>query len=521
MTPRERDALRVRVAVPALPPAPWVEALVVAVRSSGVADVEVVQRPAAVDRRRQRLHDVYRRVDRRLYAAGDDPTAPARARPSHDPVVIDPEAPQTVEATAAAPLPDVVFLATDLVVDEDDADARFGVWWLDAVDNLRHAASAAEGRTTSETWLVARTADLPPGSVRRLARLNSAADPRSVWRTERNAYWQYGALVTLLLHRLADDPGWFTSQEVTPLRPEPAPSHLATARLIARGLVAAPAARLFSRGSDLQWQLALRERAAAPVPLASMEGFRVIVPPRGRSWADPFLASHAGRRYVFFEDQDHSTLRGAISRAEVLPDGSLGEPVTVLSRDYHLSYPLVFASRGTWYMLPETSENRTIELYRAVDFPDHWELDAVLLEGVSALDTTPFRRDGVTWIFANVRTFEHRHTDLVHLFHADELTGAWHLHPASPIAADARSARPAGRVVEAAGRLLRPAQDGAKSYGHQLVFNEITVLTTDRYAETEVRRVAPGWVKGGVGIHHYDADDLYEVVDIRRPRGGG
>jgi hypothetical protein len=47
------------------------------------------------------------------------------------------------------------------------------------------------------------------------------------------------------------------------------------------------------------------------------------------------------------------------------------------------------------------------------------------------------------------------------------------------------------------------------------------VLTTDRYAETEVRRVAPGWVKGGVGIHHYDADDLYEVVDIRRPRGGG
>ena len=44
-------------------------------------------------------------------------------------------------------------------------------------------------------------------------------------------------------------------------------------------------------------------------------------------------------------------------------------------------------------MLPETSGNRTVELYRCVEFPHRWELDRVLMDGVHAVDATLAEHD--------------------------------------------------------------------------------------------------------------------------------
>ena len=51
-------------------------------------------------------------------------------------------------------------------------------------------------------------------------------------------------------------------------------------------------------------------------------------------------------------------------------------------------------------MIPETSANRTVEIYRATSFPDRWTLEDTLLEGVSASDATLVERDGRLWLFA-------------------------------------------------------------------------------------------------------------------------
>ena len=40
------------------------------------------------------------------------------------------------------------------------------------------------------------------------------------------------------------------------------------------------------------------------------------------------------------------------------------------------------------YMIPETAGNRTIELYKCVEFPMHWELSQVLMKDVYAVDPT-------------------------------------------------------------------------------------------------------------------------------------
>ena len=97
----------------------------------------------------------------------------------------------------------------------------------------------------------------------------------------------------------------------------------------------------------------------------------MLASPRGQNYADPFLFEHNGKTYIFFEEfvDDRP---GAISCAELRADGTTGEPQRVLTRNYHVSYPFVFEWRGDIYLLPETWDNRRVEVYGAVDFPHRW-----------------------------------------------------------------------------------------------------------------------------------------------------
>ena len=109
----------------------------------------------------------------------------------------------------------------------------------------------------------------------------------------------------------------------------------------------------------------------------------------GHLYADPFLFEHEGRHHLFCEDMPPGASRAVISHTELHPDGAAsGPPVPVLERPYHLSYPFVFAHEGEVFLIPETSAQRRVELYRAVDFPHEWRREQVLLDGLVASDAT-------------------------------------------------------------------------------------------------------------------------------------
>ena len=41
----------------------------------------------------------------------------------------------------------------------------------------------------------------------------------------------------------------------------------------------------------------------------------------------------------------------------------------VLVMDYHLSFPYVFKEDENIFLMPETSQNNRLEIYKCVDFP--------------------------------------------------------------------------------------------------------------------------------------------------------
>lgn len=413
--------------------------------------------------------------------------------------------------------------------------ARFGIWSFHHGNNLEYRGGPPlfwevyEGNPASGTILQVLTSSLDAGKV--IYRGHSSTNLRSLYRSRNPIYWKTAEFALRRLRDL-DRYGWEYIQSLpTYNETEPLPEKIYRtphtgqmlvfgARLFSRAVRASLFSRI--RGGYTQWFLAIRKRSPQ-LRFDDPSGFSVLQPPRDRFYADPFLFDRNGETFLFFEDYRYREGRALICCAKVAADGTLGEAIEVLRRPYHLSYPFVFEHEGAVYMIPETRENRTVELYRAEEFPWRWTLDRVLLEDVSAVDATIHRQGDRLWMFVGLSNGRFSNCDEVALFSSRSLSGPWQQHPKSPIVSDVRRARPAGAVFQDNGRLIRPSQDCGKAYGYGLVFSEIVSLSETEYEEREIGRIDPGWLAGNLGTHTYTRSEQFEVIDgnlpIKFPKG--
>lgn len=250
----------------------------------------------------------------------------------------------------------------------------------------------------------------------------------------------------------------------------------------------------------------------------SLAGFHHLHPPKGGFWADPFPLQQGGRSYIFFEELPYGAAKAHISVVEVNRKGEASAPVKVLERDYHLSYPFLVEEDGELFMIPETADNATVELYRCVEFPHKWKLERVLVEGLKCADATLHREHDRWWMFTTAtRPGGADINDELHLFSAERLTGEWKPHRGNPVKSDVRSARPAGRLFRSGGNLYRPGQIGAPIYGSGIALHRVERLTADEYVEREDRRIVPS-TEPFLGLHTINRAGDLSVADAFRRR---
>jgi len=250
--------------------------------------------------------------------------------------------------------------------------------------------------------------------------------------------------------------------------------------------------------------------------------FKHITPPKDRFWADPFIVARDNKYYVFIEEFLYATQKGHISLIVMNKDGSFEPPVRVLEAPYHLSYPFVFEFESNLYLIPESSANRTVELYKCMAFPLKWEFQRNLMNNCQVVDTTLFQWQGKWWMFVNqIQTVGASSWDELFLHYSDSpFSDNWTPHQRNPVVSDARSARPAGRLFVRNGRLYRPSQNCSGHYGYGFNICEITKLTETEYEEKIVSRVEPKWDKNIVSTHTINYEDGLTIIDgqLRRRR---
>jgi hypothetical protein len=518
-----RPRLRIGLFVDSLVQPRWIGEAFAKIADSEFAEVVLLAECGAAPPPAPLLMRCYTRVDQLVFKVGRgqspsrdlrDSLARARSLGKAD-----------WPAAAATAALDVAFAVGEFDDRCLDGVARYGVWryWFGEDSGTREQLAAfwdvMEGTGVTSSGLIAR---LRPGAeVRLLHRSWSRTSPHSVARNREELLPRVAGFVDRALEQLhRQGPAWLDQvRAASPVdRRREAPGHLEMLRLIS-----ALGARIACRAVQKllfadQWFLAFQFTTGDAV--GNMRDFVKLMPPRDRFWADPFPIERDGRHFIFFEELMFATGKGHISMIEVGRDGRHSAPVRIIERDYHLSYPFLFEFEGQLYMIPETGQNRTVELYRCVAFPGEWRLEKVLLRNVQAVDATLLHSGGRWWMFANVGVEGTETSDDLHLFNAASPLGEWTPHRGNPLTSDVRRGRPAGAVYASGRELYRPAQIGAPLYGSGISINRIERLSAEEYVEHEVARIVPE--QGGtlLGIHTLNRAGELTVVDgfTRRPR---
>ncbi|MFZ4532213.1 MAG: glucosamine inositolphosphorylceramide transferase family protein, partial [Alsobacter sp.] len=314
-------------------------------------------------------------------------------------------------------------------------------------------------------------------------------------------------------------------QALSPLRPDspsadpdgadaarrPVPALVATGVALGRRVVRRLARRAIAHPSWRVGYRPLRDDGVADRLAWPPTGYAWIANPPGCYLADPILHMRDGVPHLFVEVFDEAAGRAHLGVIVIDADGRVAPVRTVLKRPYHLSYPFVFDRDGETWMIPETMQARTVELYRAVSYPDSWELEQVLLSDVDLSDVTPVDHGGLSWLFATA-THGGSCWDTLDLYMAEHWRGPYRPHRLNPVLIDARAARPAGPMQGRDGNLLRPAQDCTRGYGSALALCRVDRLDPDGYAQTRLSRLGPPLL-GDSGVHTLATAGGFEAID--------
>jgi hypothetical protein len=243
--------------------------------------------------------------------------------------------------------------------------------------------------------------------------------------------------------------------------------------------------------------------------------FHKIIPPKDRFWADPFVISNNNKNYIFVEELLYKKNKGRISVLELDLKGRIKSNKCVIEKPYHLSYPFIFIMDNSLYMVPESSGNNDIELYKCLYFPFNWSFVKVLMKDIYAVDTSLFFYNNKWWLFTSIDELNNNLFDNeLFLFWADDLfSNDWKSHPDNPIVSDPKLARSAGRVFIYENKIYRPSQDCSGRYGKAINLNQITILTETDYEETLISKVEPSWDNKLKGCHTFNFDNNIIVID--------
>lgn len=248
-------------------------------------------------------------------------------------------------------------------------------------------------------------------------------------------------------------------------------------------------------------------------------------PPSWCYFADPFLLSHEEKRAILVERFDYRSNMGdlcAIALGECL---RAGPAVPILSGHGHASFPYVFRHDGQLYLVPETCQDRCVELHRCEEFPNSWRRVRTILDDIDAADSVIFPKGSHWWLITSVRQGAvPRHLEIY--FTDDPLHGTWLPHPVNGERLYQgwafSSGRNGGGILEYEGLLLRPAQSSRRFYGEGLQFMQIDALSPTEFRERPYEGPHPlRDLIVDFSPHHLSVDLELAAFDIRdRARGG-
>lgn len=229
--------------------------------------------------------------------------------------------------------------------------------------------------------------------------------------------------------------------------------------------------------------------------------------------ADPFVIKREGYYYIFAELYHRLLGKGRIGFCVLDEKGHrVRKWRIVLKGRRHFSFPYLYEECGSIFLMPESYQNRCVDVYRATNFPTEWKREKTLVSDERAADTVMLSKKSM-WTY---RVQSNPESLLCY-----ELTdGKWELRQEYP---DGEGVlRPGGKPFLKENDKYMPMQsmrDGEYGRTVRLVrIHEKDPLATaeDVYFEFSPETVTVSGEKNQLhGVHTYNFEELIEVVDYK------
>lgn len=247
-----------------------------------------------------------------------------------------------------------------------------------------------------------------------------------------------------------------------------------------------------------------------------------LVKNRKKHWcADPLLYQVNGKQYLFVEEYNRDIGRGHISVAEISNDNRLIYKSAIIE-NFHMSFPMVFEWDGKIYMIPETSEDRSIRIYIATKFPYEWKCIKRIQTKEKFVDTVLVKKsnDGLAFITSIVNEQNPLETkfqkfllkicdDDIHIVWDEEFN-----HDRVFNYLD----RSAGNVIIENDDVVLPTQFSSNiDYGVGISFRPINRLFSTEKRKLTIDNVIINGInrKDIIGIHTFSIGHNIEIIDVR------
>lgn len=253
--------------------------------------------------------------------------------------------------------------------------------------------------------------------------------------------------------------------------------------------------------------------------------YSVVVPPTTRYWyADPVVCELNGETYLFAEQYDRFFKKGYIAVFHVdIINGSVrcSKPKRILSEPFHLSFPLLFSRDQQWYMIPESSADNSLLIYKMGETPYDWE-QIRRIPMTDSVDTVLCQKDDMIFF---INTEEHSTKKLYGKQKIYSMTDFPYGELVLIGEEDDYSLerRNGGPIFESSDKIIRVCQNCTeKFYGKSFSFYEITELSPEGYQDVLQKTIEVQDLKLDkpvkryeiTGTHTFSRTDRVEAIDI-------
>jgi hypothetical protein len=238
----------------------------------------------------------------------------------------------------------------------------------------------------------------------------------------------------------------------------------------------------------------------------------------GRYFADPFVIKRNQKHYVFVEDYIKKDSKAVISVIEIDDKDNHKYFTSIIEEDFHLSFPFIFEYENDLFMIPESSINKDIRLYKCIKFPDKWIYCYNLISNIHAADTILFKKSNLYWLLTT-SSKDNDYSSQLNIFFSDNpLSKRWTAHKKNPVRYDINNGRNGGLLIDN-NELIRATQTydynkyGQNQYGRKINLNVIKDISESNFVESYKYSINPDFKRNILGTHTINSINNFTVLD--------